>query len=340
MDPSRYEAHVIAAAALRRQKEYGGALVHLRIAIALAPDDEKPRVSHAIAELKVASLSPDSRRRLDGFMLILDDAHAAQSSADREKFLREFLEKSEGFLATYPAISDLWVIRAGIAIDLNEPVIGWRAGRKLIELGEDHSENPAIRKLLARLERNGWLSENPADIIAALVSAFNARIQAIGVQQFHGTDFLKNRIDTTNSMSDLTGDCKTGFETTESLLTIQKGAGFTDPDYFGSNVRKQPLTILVDDAHFNAIVSQMDPSEDRGYAWAFGVAPVRTHDGTAHTDFRGRDGAGGTTNDRTEDGPWPVNFIYAILFSNSKPDMQFLADTLMKIHLVCMDRGQ
>jgi hypothetical protein len=338
-DPSRYEGHVIAAA-LRWEKEYVRASVHLRVAMALAPDEEKPGLSHAIAEMKVASLPSESRRRLDALMLVLEDALAAQSLADREKFQREFLARSETLLATYPAVSDLWAIRAQIAIDLDEPVIGSRAGGKLIELGEDRSENPAIRKLLARLERNGWLSGNLEDAVPALVSAFNARIRAIGVQQFHGFDFLKNSVDTTNSLSELSGDCKNGLDTTESRLTATKGDGALRPDSFYSKLENQRLTILAGDVHFNALISQSDPSRPSGgYAFAIGVAPVRTHDATVHSVVRNSEGAS-ESNDPIKGWLWPANSNYVILFSNNRADLQFLADTLTKIHLACMNGRQ
>jgi hypothetical protein len=179
-DPSRYEAHVVAAAALRQQKQYGRAVAQLQTALALAPENQTPRIRRALTETKVASLRADSRRKLDGLMLILEDAQATKSAADRERFLREFLAKSDAFLNEYPSISDLWSLRAQTAIELGEAKTGWQAGRKLIELGYDRSDVLSNRKLMATLERKGWLGDHApqtkAEATAKLVSFLRANI--------------------------------------------------------------------------------------------------------------------------------------------------------------------
>jgi len=238
-DPSRYEAHVIAAAALRQQNKFGRALIQIQVANALAPDEEKPGLARAIAEMKVASLPAESRRKLDSLMLILDDAQAAKSVADREKFLREFLEKSDSFLSAYPSISDLWLLRAQIAIDLDEPVLGWQAGRKLIEFSVDQSGNAITRRLMAKLERNGWLTQSPAELFPKLIDAFNRKAAEIGVQRaeglysngtYQGTDgpiiddrgAVTERI--TNEWDSLSGTCQTGLV---AALKLERRMEFT-----------------------------------------------------------------------------------------------------------------
>jgi hypothetical protein len=250
-DPSRYEAHVVAAAALRQQKLYARASAHLQTALALAPEDQTPSIRRALTETKVAVLSADSSRKLDGLKLILDDAGRTKSRDDRETFLREFLSKSDVFLKDYPLISDLWLIRAQIAVEMDEPNLGWRAGRKLIELGDNLSDDPAARKLLATLERKGWLDQKPPDVIPTLTAAFTAKLQVIGVQRFHGVSQTHTETDTTDSLDHLSGSCQAGLEITETLAVIQKRE-----DRSSSNFTHQPFTLWPNNDHFNAVVQR------------------------------------------------------------------------------------
>jgi hypothetical protein len=340
-DPSRYEAHVIAAAALRQQKLYGQATIHLLIAMALAPDDQTPSIRRALAETKVSALPADSRRRLDSLMLILEDAQGARSPGDREPFLREFLTKSAPFLQEYPLVSDLWLLRAQIAVELNEPRLGWQAGQKLMEFGDDRSEDPNTRKLMAMLERKGWLAKKPPDVIPALIAAFNDKIQGIGVQKFHGVDRFDQEFDTTDSLDELRGNCKTGLETRESLLSVQKAGKkyILDPNLYVSKFEDQPLTLLVGNDQFNAVVGQFESSdiERLGYTGSLAVGPAYVHDGKVHSVFRQQDEPTTTTDDRRKDGLWHRGSDFTLFRSNSKSDLQFLADTLMKIHSACLD---
>jgi len=336
-DPSRYEAHVIAAGALGQQKQYGQATVHLQVAMALAPDDQKPSVARALAEMKVASLPADSRRKLDGLMLILDDAQQAKSATDRERLLHEFLDKSDAFLNQYPSIADVWLIRATVALELDEAKVGWQAGRMLVQLAQGQSPDPKTRRLMARLERNGWLDAKPP-VIPGLIASFNAKLQSIGEQRCHVTKSNQSEEDSTYSLEELKGDWRTGLETiwhntwTWSIRTSYHLSDRTVNGLSQSVNVAQPSTLRIGEDGFNARVLQNDASSPRQCAWRLVVGPVYAHDGKVRTissliDLN-------DTMEATKDATLPSADV---LSSNSKDDLQFLADTLMKIHAACLD---
>lgn len=158
-DPSRYEAHVVAAKSLRQQGQYLQAIIHLRIAMTLAPAQETAPIARATEELNALSLAPDARRKLDALKLLLGNADAASGGA-RQADLRQFLTMSGDFLSKHPLFSDLWLMRAQVAIELDDPKAGWQAGRQLIAFGEDANESPSVRKLMATLELKGWLGDS------------------------------------------------------------------------------------------------------------------------------------------------------------------------------------
>ena len=157
-DPSRYEAHVISAAALRQQMDYVHAVVHLRIAIALAPDERKPTLSRAITETRLAALSADGKRQLDALKLTLRDVSETNNRGDYVRLLKEFMVSSASFLDDYPFVPELWLLRAEGSLELDYPELGWIAGNKLTELGLADSADPAIREVMAQLERKKWVN--------------------------------------------------------------------------------------------------------------------------------------------------------------------------------------
>ena len=93
-------------------------------------------------------------------MLIAEDADKAQTADDREKLLKEFLDKSNGFLKVHPSQLNVWLIRAAASVELGEPRIGWEAGKSLRTLGAEKINDPKTDKVLAMLDRKGWLSES------------------------------------------------------------------------------------------------------------------------------------------------------------------------------------
>ncbi len=160
LDGSRYEAHILYAAALRQQGQYGAAVVHLQTASDLAPVEIQPTLTRAIAEARIAALPGDARRKLDALMLIAQDANEATGAA-RAGFMREFMMRTTAFLDNYDFVYPLWVLRAEMALELNYSSIGWEAGYQLRVQGIMDEDTPSIRQLLARMERRNWLGDQP-----------------------------------------------------------------------------------------------------------------------------------------------------------------------------------
>jgi tetratricopeptide (TPR) repeat protein len=120
LDGSRYEAHVIIAAALREQKKYPQATQHLQTALSLVPTEAKLDILRAVSEVRLAGLSPDERQQLDVVLLIAEDANKASTSDKRAKLLREFLERSSTFLENHSYVAELWFLRAAAAIEVDD----------------------------------------------------------------------------------------------------------------------------------------------------------------------------------------------------------------------------
>lgn len=157
-DGERYEAHVLAAAALRDQKEFGKAAAHLGTALAQAPETVRPAILRALTEVRVAGLAPDARRRLDAVMLVVNDA-AKATAGDRARLLREFMTRSTALLEHHPFIADLWQLRAAAALELDYREMGVIAKYQLDQLGAS-SNDPPIRRIIAQMERKGWFTES------------------------------------------------------------------------------------------------------------------------------------------------------------------------------------
>jgi hypothetical protein len=126
-----------------------------------------------------SSLSSQDQRKLDVLMLILEDAEKATTPEDRAKAFREYLEKSGDFAAAHPEQTNIWVMRAFAAVDVDEPKLGWEAGKKLQALGADNSENPKMRRVMASLDRKGWLGATPPADQREISAAINSVIDSI-----------------------------------------------------------------------------------------------------------------------------------------------------------------
>ena len=54
---------------------------------------------------------------------------------------------------------NVWVLRAIAAMEVDYPGEGWLAGRRLKELGAEESDDAKIRRVIAQLDRKGWLGK-------------------------------------------------------------------------------------------------------------------------------------------------------------------------------------
>lgn len=170
LETNRFEAPFLAAVVFVEMGNAEAALAALDAALVRAPDAKKPDITALQAEVEKltasakrssapapdAPQSPETRRKLDALMLIVDEADKAQTDKERKRLLSEFLEKSGVFVANQTNDSSIWLLRSVAALELNKPKEGWAAGRELKRLGGETNENPKVRKVIAALERKGW----------------------------------------------------------------------------------------------------------------------------------------------------------------------------------------
>lgn len=122
-----------------------------------------------MTEISAPQLKGEDRLLLDTLNSIVSDIKVSDQDLARKKLMREFLEKSRPFTEKFPNQTNLWLMRATAAISLNDTDAGCQAGKKLKSLGILDDDDPEIRKLMAALNRKGWL--NDADVERAKAQA-------------------------------------------------------------------------------------------------------------------------------------------------------------------------
>jgi hypothetical protein len=194
-DPSRYEAPALAALCLVKSGHPTEARQALEDARKLASADKQSKLdaiaklidSAAPAALKVKPLAPpsatqtltgDDRRKFDVLMLIIEDADKATTIDERSKNLQEFMDKSQDFVKDQPGSLQIWTLRAAAALELNQSKAGWEAGQQMLRLKAGDLDDPKIRKVLAMLDRKGWLSADPPVDPAVLAQKANDKFYA------------------------------------------------------------------------------------------------------------------------------------------------------------------
>ena len=103
--------------------------------------------------------------KIDYSALILLARQAQQTTDldEQKKMLQQFMDQSAPFLQKHPDLMLLWQIRAASAISLNEPMLGYEAGQKLLAAGAVDSNDPALQQLLGQLKNKGWLDKQRAE---------------------------------------------------------------------------------------------------------------------------------------------------------------------------------
>jgi hypothetical protein len=96
-----------------------------------------------------------------------DALKAEKGSGDQRKLLDEVFELSREILRHDKNRTNVWIVRASAALMRDEALAGWEAGRNMIRLGLENSEDELTQKILAQLERRKWTSENPSASQAA-----------------------------------------------------------------------------------------------------------------------------------------------------------------------------
>jgi tetratricopeptide (TPR) repeat protein len=187
LDPGRYEAFAVIALIAVKQGDMVAGKDAVAKALKLAPAEKRaslealqnklaetgsesspesakaPEQSTKTAPV-TAQLTGEARRKCDALLLIVEDADKAKAPDERVKLLQEFMAKSAEFLALAPMQTNIWLLRGAGALELGMPKLGWQVGRYLRTLGADDSNDPKIRKIMAALERRGWLVESKTEL--------------------------------------------------------------------------------------------------------------------------------------------------------------------------------
>lgn len=122
----------------------------------------EPRPSDWLSAEQLADIE------LDTLSLILEDAATAKTPGDRVTFLEEFLTRSGPFLRAAPSQLKTWLARGAVALEVDNPEVGWEVGKQLASLSEEAASSVEVRSLLAKMERKGWLGAKPPPANPAL----------------------------------------------------------------------------------------------------------------------------------------------------------------------------
>jgi hypothetical protein len=182
LEPKRYEPYAMLALIAVKQGDLAAAKEALAKALQLAPVEKRPSLEALQKKLiepdlqtitpparessrpKPPELTGEPRRKLETIMLIVEEADKTTSPNDRQRLLSELLEKSEPFVRENPSVSSVWLLRAAAAIEVNQAHAGWEAGKQLKVLGVADGGDPRARRVMAMLDRKGWLVANDPEI--------------------------------------------------------------------------------------------------------------------------------------------------------------------------------
>jgi hypothetical protein len=171
-NPANYLAYAVEAKIASKQNQPDRAKQLIDTALTLAPDADKDKVRQLAAMLAPGGASPqtapskalsdEDQLKLDGLMLILDNADKTQNADDRRSAYRDFLTQSTDFADAHPEQTNIWLMRAFACVELDYPGEGFLAGRHLKALGAVHSEDPKVHHVMAELESKDWLGDKRA----------------------------------------------------------------------------------------------------------------------------------------------------------------------------------
>ena len=122
-----------------------------------------PVSSQPAADANAAQLTGMDKVDYDTLILLARQARQATDLDEQKKLLQQFMDQSSAFLQKHPDQMLLWQLRAASAISLDEPMLGYEAGQKLLSAGAADSSEPDLRRLLAQLNGNGWLDKQKAE---------------------------------------------------------------------------------------------------------------------------------------------------------------------------------
>jgi TPR repeat protein len=217
-----FEGYALAALLLEKQGNTAEALAYLEKALARATEGKKGQLqqikqrlhpssqlsNHSVEHRPTKKSSGDAPRNYEAIMLIVEHADKAKDPNERTRMLRQFMRESAEFLESASAHTNVWVIRAASALELDYPGAGWLAGKRLKELGLENSDQAINRKLFAALEQKGWLgNKRPArdwrkwtneQMLEAARNGDEEAQVALGVWYRNGYGFAKNELEAVN----------------------------------------------------------------------------------------------------------------------------------------------
>jgi len=126
---------------------------------------EKPPVG--TFAVSAATLSDEDRLELATLQRMMQTAPNQRSPAAIKAGLGEVLKRSAGFVEKHPDYLPVWLLRARLALELNQRKAGVEAGRKLKELGALTATEPNLLATMAELNARDWLSEKAAAVTEA-----------------------------------------------------------------------------------------------------------------------------------------------------------------------------
>jgi hypothetical protein len=97
---------------------------------------------------------------------LIELAREAQQSTDlteQAKLLNQFMDQSTSFLQKHPDQMLVWQLRAAAAISLNDPMVGYEAGQRLLASGAADLNDSNLQRLLGQLKNKGWLDQQKAE---------------------------------------------------------------------------------------------------------------------------------------------------------------------------------
>jgi hypothetical protein len=121
-----------------------------------------PASSHPAANTNV-QLSGMDKIDYSALIVMAREAQQTIDLAEQQKLLQQFIDQSSAFLRKHPDQMLLWQLRAASAISLNEPLVGFEAGQKLLAMGAADSDDPSLQQLLGQLKNKGWLDKQEAE---------------------------------------------------------------------------------------------------------------------------------------------------------------------------------
>jgi len=133
-----------------------------------AASSNPPPASNVISDQPETNTNSEPLTGMDkvDYNALMELARQAQQTADlpqQNKLLQQFMDQSIPFLQKHPTQMLLWQLRAASAISLNEPIVGYEAGERLLAMGAADSNDSNLQRLLAQLKNQGWLDEEWAE---------------------------------------------------------------------------------------------------------------------------------------------------------------------------------